>query len=169
MTVEKNGEIGVEVSFGASLGSKAIDAEYKITNKQFRIMNSYCEENKQCAHIEVDSKTTSAGKFPRKPCVCVCVCVSSQTLPSGFTDVAEFNHELELAVDLRNLGLSHEFGLKGVTTRKNLVLDHTVDIYFQNKENKYQYSLYAHPDEAGASLTTPKRVISVEGSVQIPK
>lgn len=131
----------MQISFNAGLGNKAVDTELKVTNKQFRILNSYCEEKQQCAHIEVDSKTNTAT-------------------------TGEFNHELEIAVDLRKLGLSHEFGLKGVTTRKSFILDHTVDIYFQNKENKYQYSLYVHPNEAGAQLTTPKRVIAIEGSIQ---
>lgn len=63
LTAEKNGETGVEVSFNAGLGSKAIDAEFTLTNKHFRILNSYCEETKQCAHVEVDSKITTAGKL----------------------------------------------------------------------------------------------------------
>ncbi|KAK5647146.1 hypothetical protein RI129_002038 [Pyrocoelia pectoralis] len=81
----------------------------------------------------------------------------------------QYNNELEVALDLRKLGLSHEFGLKGVTVRKGFVLDHNVDIYFQEKANKYQYSVYVHPNEAGAQLSTPKRMISLEGIVQIPK
>lgn len=66
-------------------------------------------------------------------------------------------------VDLRKLGLSHEFGLKAVTVRKDFVLDHTVDIHFESSANsKYQYSLYVHPKEAGIQFTTPKRVVALE-------
>lgn len=140
----KHGEKGIEVSFDAGLGNKAIDAELKVTNKQFRILNSYCEEKKQCAHVEFDIKTNA-------------------------DDVTSFNQVIEITIDLRKLGLSHEFGLKAVTIRKNYVLDHTVDIHFQNQEDsKYQYSLYLHPKEAGVSLTTPKRVIALEANVNIP-
>lgn len=140
----KNGETGLEISFDASLGNKAIDAEFKATDKQFRILSSYCEEKKQCAHVEVDVKTTS-------------------------NDVKVFNQEVEIAIDLRKLGLSHEFGLKAVTTRKEYVFDHTVDMHFQSQENsKYQYSLYIHPHEAGVSLTTPKRIIALESKVHAP-
>ncbi|XP_044260123.1 apolipophorins [Tribolium madens] len=140
----KNGETGIEISFDASLGNKAIDAELKVTDKQFRILNSYCEEKKQCAHVEVDVKTI-------------------------VSDVKAFNQEIEIAIDLRKLGLSHEFGLKAVTTRKEFVLDHTVDMHFQSQENsKYQYSLYVHPKEAGVSLTTPKRIIALESKVNVP-
>ncbi|KAK4878786.1 hypothetical protein RN001_011292 [Aquatica leii] len=144
LSADKHAEDGVEVAFNAAIGSQAIDAEFKATDKQFRIMNSYCEEKQQCAHIEIDSKTTTAS-------------------------AGEYNNELEVALDLRKLGLSHEFGLKGVTTRKGFVLDHNVDIYFQEKANKYQYSVYVHPNEAGAQLSTPKRIIALEGVLHVPK
>ncbi|KAF5283201.1 hypothetical protein FQA39_LY17393 [Lamprigera yunnana] len=143
LSAAKNGEEGAEVSFNAAIGSQAIDAEYKATDKQFRIMNSYCEEKQQCAHIEIDSKTNVAS-------------------------AEEYNNELEVALDLRKLGLSHEFGLKGVTTRKGFVLDHNVDIYFQEKANKYQYSVYVHPNEIGAQLSTPKRMMALEGYLKMP-
>lgn len=141
LSLEKNGEQGIDISFDASLGNEAVDAEFKITNKQFRILNSYCEEKKQCAHIEIDSKTNS-------------------------NDVHSYNHVLEIAIDLRKLGLSHEFGLKSVTNRANYALDHTVDIHFQSPENnKFQYSLYIHPGKAGFSLSTPKRTIALESTL----
>jgi len=141
---QKNGETGVEISFDASLGSKAIDAEFKVTNKQFRILNSYCEEKKQCAYVEIDSKTLA-------------------------DDLNHYHQELEIAVDLRKLGVSHEFGLKAVTDRKNLILDHTVDVHFQSQDSsKYQYSVYLHPQEAGVSLTTPKRIVSLEATIKLP-
>lgn len=80
----------------------------------------------------------------------------------------EINHVLEINIDLRKLGLSHEFGLKAVTNAHHFVIDHTVDVHFQNQENsKYQYSVYLHPKEAGVSLTTPKRVVSLEGKLDI--
>ncbi|XP_025837556.1 apolipophorins isoform X3 [Agrilus planipennis] len=140
----KYGEQGIQVSFNGGLGPKAIDAELKLTNKQFKVLNSYCEEKKQCSHIELDSKITQ-------------------------NDVSIFNHEIEIAIDLRNLGFPHEFGLKGVTTRKDLVFVHTVDIHLQNKNNKYQYSVYVQPTEAGVTLTTPKRVVSAEAKLQKEK
>lgn len=115
-----------------------------MTNKQFRLLNSYCEEKSQCAHVEVFAKHNS-------------------------DDIAHFNHELEVNIDLRKLGLSHEFGLKAVTNRKNFILDHTVDVHFESSGNsKYQYSLYVHPKEAGIVLTMPKRVIALEGKVDRP-
>lgn len=106
-------------------------------------------------------------KFTQKPTQSVCIaylfhnkCIIDCVL---YSDAAEFSHDLEMNMDLRKLGLSHEFGLKAVTKRKNFVLDHTVDIHFESSANsKYQYSLYIHPKEAGVQFTTPKRQISLE-------
>ncbi|XP_050302966.1 apolipophorins [Anthonomus grandis grandis] len=134
----KNGEQGVQVSFDASLGDRAIDSEYKLTNKHFRLQNSYCEKTKECAYIEIENKINA-------------------------NDASNFNQVLEISLDLRKLGLSHEFGLKATTNRKEWVIDHTVDAHFQNNANsKYQYSFYIHPTEAGVSLTTPKRLVALE-------
>lgn len=142
LSLEKNGERGIQIIFETSLGNKGIDSELKITNKQFRISNSYCVEKEQCANIEVDSKTS-------------------------VNDLQSYNNELEVAIDLRKLGLSHEFGLKAVTVRKQFTFDHTVDVHFQSQENsKYQYSVYVHPKEAGVSLTTPKRIIALEATAK---
>lgn len=142
LSLEKNDEKGTEIRFNAVLGNKAVDSELKITNKQFRILNSYCEEKKQCAHVEVDSKTSA-------------------------NDVQNYKNELEVTIDLRKLGLSHEFGLKAVTARQQFTFDHTVDVHFQSQENsKYQYSVYVHPKEAGVSLTTPKRIIALEATAK---
>lgn len=88
----------------------------------------------------------------------------------SFTAAQNYNQVLEINLDLRKLGLSHEFGLKAVTNRKEWVIDHTVDAHFQNQENsKYQYSFFVHPNEAGISLTTPKRIVSLEAKTVPPK
>ncbi|XP_056636733.1 apolipophorins [Diorhabda sublineata] len=142
LTFEKNGEEGFEIDFDAGIGNNAIDAELKITDKQFRILESYCEKNKECAHFELDSKISE-------------------------NDINKFNHVLEITVDLRKLGVPNEFGLKAVTTRNNYVFDQLVDIHFQRSaDGKYSYNVYLHPEEAGISLTTPKRIISLEGHVK---
>ncbi|KAL3271520.1 hypothetical protein HHI36_021999 [Cryptolaemus montrouzieri] len=143
LTSEKNGEVGEEISFDASLGNKALDAELKLTNKEFRYLNSYCEESKQCAHVEIDVKTL-------------------------FEDISKYQNQIEVTIDLRVLGVPNEFGLKAVTHRDKWLLDHTVDVHFENSANKYQYSVYIHPKEAGISLTTPQRIISLEANSNLP-
>lgn len=62
LTTEKNGEQGIDISFNAAVGDRAVDAEYKLTNKQFRILESYCEKRKECANFELDSKINRLGK-----------------------------------------------------------------------------------------------------------
>ncbi|KAG5899642.1 hypothetical protein JTB14_036015 [Gonioctena quinquepunctata] len=145
LTPQKNGEQGVEVSIEGSVGDKAIDTEFKLSNKQFRALTSYCEKTKECAHVEIDSNTIK-------------------------DEIDHYNHVLEISLDLRKLGFPQEFGLKSVTDRNNYVLDHTMDVHFQGKENKkYQYSVFVHPNEAGITLTTPKRIVSLEANVKVPK
>ncbi|XP_060534250.1 apolipophorins [Cylas formicarius] len=144
LTPEKNSELGSEVSFDLVLGNRAVDADFKISNKQFRAQTSYCEEKKECASVEIDNKI-------------------------NVNDVENFDSVLEINLDLRKLGLSHEFGLKSETSRKGWIVDHTVDAHFENKENsKYQYSFYIHPKESGVTLTTPKRIVSLEGKFDYP-
>lgn len=57
----KDQEQGIQVSLDATLGDKAVDAELKITNKQFRVQNSYCEQKKECAYVEIDNKVNTNG------------------------------------------------------------------------------------------------------------
>lgn len=75
---------------------------------------------------------------------------------------------LEITFDLRKLGIPHDFSLKESTQRKGSTVDHTVDVRLSNGAQKYQYNTYLHPTKAGVSLTTPKRVISLESNFEIP-
>jgi hypothetical protein len=140
LTMDKNQEQGIEVSLDAALGNSAIDSEFKLTNKHFRILKSYCEKKNQCSHFEIDTKT-------------------------HMKDISEYENEAEVTIELA----SYSFGMKAVTKRKLLDIDHTTDIHFQTNDNKkYQYSFYVHPKKAGMTLTTPKREVSLEGQLDIP-
>ncbi|XP_066149050.1 apolipophorins isoform X2 [Euwallacea fornicatus] len=137
----KDQEEGVRISFDATLGERALDTEFKVTNKHFKVQGSYCEQKKECAYVEIENKVDA-------------------------NDAENFNQILEINLDLRKLGLLHEFGLKAVTVRKGWLIDHTVDAHFQNQENsKYQYSFYLHPKDVAVSLTTPKRIVALEGKI----
>lgn len=80
-----------------------------------------------------------------------------------------YDQVLEITVDLKKLGVPHDFSLKGTTQRKESSLDHVVDIKFNNGATKYKYNVYIHPSKAGISLTTPKRIVSLEANANIPK
>lgn len=86
-----------------------------------------------------------------------------------FLDLKLYDQLLEITVDLRKLGLLHDFGLKATTQRKESSLDHNVDLQFNNGASKYQYKVYVYPSKAGVSLFTPKRIVSLEANTNIPK
>lgn len=97
------------------------------------------------------------------------ILISKNTVSFSFSDVELYDQVLEITVDLRKLGVPHDFSLKATTQRKESSLDHTVDVYFNNGAIKYQYNVYIHPSKAGISLTTPRRVVSLEANAAFPK
>lgn len=66
LTLESNGEQGIDITFNAAVGDRAIDSEYKLTNKQFSFLNSYCEKRKECVHFGLDSKINRFGKCKKR-------------------------------------------------------------------------------------------------------
>lgn len=63
LSSEKNGEDGIDVTMDINLGKRTFDAEYKLSDKQLRLFNSYCEKPKECSRIEINSKIKHNGKF----------------------------------------------------------------------------------------------------------
>lgn len=47
----------------AQLGNQGVVSELKVTNKQFRSVNSYCEEKQQCAQFNVETKVNMVCKY----------------------------------------------------------------------------------------------------------
>lgn len=138
---------GTGALFGleGKLGPKNFLADLKMTDKVFHSKFTVCEEKKPCINVEIKSLVKKA-------------------------DLENWEHELAVEIDLRELGYSHEFGLKSQTSRKGFLIDHDVDMHFHSQDkNKYQYSCYIHPTKAGVVLTLPKRVVSVEAAYTIPK
>uniref|UniRef100_W4VRP6 Putative apolipophorin n=1 Tax=Corethrella appendiculata TaxID=1370023 RepID=W4VRP6_9DIPT len=141
----KHGETGVSYVLNGLIGPKNIVTEIKLTNKNFNVKYTVCEEKKQCINIDIKSVLKSS-------------------------DIENFEHQLLISIDLRELGYSHEFGLKAETARQKYVIDHTVDVHLQSQDKpQYQYSVYLHPDKAGAVLTLPSRVVALEGVFVYPK
>lgn len=137
-------ETGVQYVLNGLVGPRKIVTEIKMTDKNFHIKHTMCEEKKQCINFEFLSVIKHM-------------------------DVNKFNHELLISMDLRQLGYTHEFGLKALTSRENLQFDHTVDMHFHSQDkSKYQYSVYIHPKSAGITLTLPTRIVSLEGQFKYP-
>uniref|UniRef100_A0A336M8K5 CSON013728 protein n=1 Tax=Culicoides sonorensis TaxID=179676 RepID=A0A336M8K5_CULSO len=140
----KDGETGVSFVFDGRLGTKNIISELKLTDKNVAFKHTVCEAKKQCVNVDLRS-----------------------TLQK--TEFNDFKHELLVSVDLRELGYSHEFGLKADTSKQGMVIDHTVDMHLQSQDkNKYQYSLYVHKNSAGVVLTLPSRTVALESTYNYP-
>lgn len=140
----KDGETGVSFVFDGRIGTKNIISELKLTDKNVAFKHTVCEAKKQCVNVDLRSTIQK-------------------------TEFNDFKHELLVSVDLRELGYSHEFGLKADTSKVGMVIDHTVDMHLQSQDqNKYQYSLYVHKNSAGIVLTLPARTIALESVYNYP-
>lgn len=139
----KDNEKGLEITLDGSLGSKKVVGELIISDKQLHFRKQYCEDNQNCAHIDVTSKHTSV-------------------------ELSKYNHVLEVSVDLRKVGINNEFGLKSVYDRNDLDIVHDISLYFKAKEKMaYEYKFYASPKKAGVQLVLPKRIIAIEGVANV--
>ncbi|XP_023288424.1 apolipophorins, partial [Orussus abietinus] len=138
LTKEADGEDGVAVFLNTNFGSSAIVGELKLTNKEIHVLNSYCEQSKDCAHFKLQSN------FAVK-------------------SVANADHQLTVEVDLKKFNVPVEFGLKTSTQIKELSFDHTASLYLHSSKDKsqYTYQLYAHPGDSAAILTLPSRELAV--------
>lgn len=130
--------------FNGQIGPKNIQAEVKITNKEFHIRHTICESVKPCINLSISS---------------------------SFSDVdwKHFTHNLLVTVDLRKLGFAHEFNLKADTKRDGYKIYHTLDTHIQSADqNKYQYNVYVNPTTAGIVLSLPKRTSAIEAVFKYP-
>lgn len=63
LTREKDGEVGVVIVLNAKFDPVAIVGDLKLSNKEFLVSNSYCEQNKDCAHFKLQSSYDTDSKF----------------------------------------------------------------------------------------------------------
>lgn len=142
---QRNDETGVMIVFTGQVGQGKINAELKLTNKEFHIRHTLCEPGSQCMNIDISSSLTDVNW-------------------------KHFTHNLLVTIDLRKLGFKHEFNLKSDTKWDGLSINHNFDTHILSPEqNKYQYKVYITPDTAGVELSTPKRSSAVEAQFTYPK
>lgn len=118
-------------------------AELKVTNKAFLISNNICGVE-PCINFNINSK---------------------------FSDVdwRHFTHNLLVNVDLRALGLTHEFSLKSDTSRDGYRILHELETKITSNDNKaYIYNVYVNPTSAGVSLTLPSRSAAIDATFKYP-
>lgn len=131
--------------FNGQIGPKNIQAELKVTNKEFHIRHTICESVKPCINLSVSSSLSDL-------------------------DWSHFTHNLLVTVDLRKLGFAHEFNLKADTKRDGWLIYHTLDTHIQSADqNKYQYNVYVNPTTAGVVLSIPTRTAAVEATFKYPQ
>ncbi|XP_053619006.1 apolipophorins isoform X2 [Plodia interpunctella] len=141
-------EQGVETFLNLAIGDRSYVAESKVTNLEFKNSYLYCEEKKQCAHVDINSKLN---------------------VPKQGT----FQHLVNVNVDLRKLGVTPEFGLEITNEVADKKLpQYTLDLHVNNKEKKYHLHVYSQPDygkfPAGVTLALPTRTLAAEALLSFP-
>lgn len=65
LSSEKNGEDGFDVSLDINLGKRNFDSAFKLTNKHLKLMNSYCENTKECSSFLINSEVKHNGQHDK--------------------------------------------------------------------------------------------------------
>ncbi|XP_015121091.1 apolipophorins [Diachasma alloeum] len=143
-----DGETGVVIMLNANFGPSAVVGEFKLSDKEINILNSFCEKSKDCAHFKLRSILDSDRE-------------------------TRMNHQITLEVDLKKFYVPVEFGLK-ITSKyqpKELTFDHTANLYLHTSKDKTQYSshIYMNIDETGVVLTVPNREFALITIINVPK
>ncbi|XP_054010516.1 apolipophorins isoform X2 [Hylaeus anthracinus] len=146
LTNKKDGEVGTAIVLNANFGPSAIVGELKLSNKEIHVFESYCEQNKDCAHFKLQSILDTAN-------------------PSAL------KHQITVQVDLKKFNVPAEFGLKTITEVKAPAFDHTTNLYLHTTKDKseYTYVAYIHPKESASILTLPSRELAVVLTYDLPK
>lgn len=141
----RDNETGVMLLLNGELGPKHINAEIKVTNKNFHIRHTICENKEPCINFDIDSTISKS-------------------------DLNGFKHNLLVAVDLRKLGFAHEFNLKSETVRTGWTVRHNLDMHLKGSDNKiYSYQFYVKPSSTGIILEIPSRTVAIEGVYEYPR
>ncbi|KAG7188374.1 hypothetical protein KM043_008028 [Ampulex compressa] len=146
LTHETDGEVGIAMLLNANFGPSAVVGEFKFTSKETHIFNSYCEQNKDCAHFKLQYGLDTDHK-------------------------TQLKHRLTLELDLKKFNVPVEFGLKTNTELKDVHFDHAANLYLHSSKDKseYTYQLYMHPKESGIVLSLPSREVALIGTFDLPK
>lgn len=141
----RDGETGFGGILTVIVGPRNFAGELKLTDKEFHSKYTGCETSNRCTNLETKSKL-------EKP------------------SLESFKHNLVITIDLRQVGFSHEFGLKADTSRDGWKFSHAVDAYLQSQDKpEYQYSLSINPTSAGALLSLPKRHVALDATYKYPQ
>lgn len=140
----RDGETGFGGILNIFIGPRNFAGELKLTDKEFHAKYTGCEAKNRCSNLEAKSLLEA-------------------------TSVEGFKHNLVVTIDLREVGFSHEFGLKADTSRNGWKFQHSIDAYLQSQDKpEYQYSVFINPSEAGALLSMPSRQVALDATYKYP-
>lgn len=141
----RDGETGFGGILNVFIGPRNFAGELKLTDKEFHAKYTGCEAKNRCTNLETKSVVEKSS-------------------------IDGFKHNLMVTIDLRQVGFTHEFGLKADTSRNGWKFNHNVDAYLQAQDKpEYQYSLFINPTEAGALLSLPNRNVALDASYKYPE
>ncbi|XP_055922493.1 apolipophorins [Eupeodes corollae] len=140
-------EIGSSLTFNGTFGPKNAVSTLKMTNKNFHVKLSVCEEKKQCTNVEVRSIITTDSN-----------------------DITSAQHDLMVLIDLRELGYPHEFELQSKSSRKGLKFNHEIESNIISNSNiKYQLVASITPSLSKVQVKLPSREILIETEHILPE
>lgn len=137
-------EVGFSYNFNGNFGPKNGVSTLKITNKDFNVKLSVCEEKKQCTNVQV---------------------LASNDLSQEETSI----HSLLVLLDLREIGFPYEFELQSKNVREGFKFQYMLDAGI-NSNNNMKYNLLANvqPTNAKVQLKLPSREILLEAHQKYP-
>lgn len=138
-------ETGFSYNFNGNFGLKNAVSTFKITNKDFNIKLSVCEEKKQCTNIQI---------------------LASNDVTQDESSV----HSLLVLLDLREIGFPYEFKLQSKNVREGFKFQYMLDANI-NSNNNLKYNLLANiqPSNAKVQLKLPSREILLEANQKYPQ
>ncbi|XP_065370740.1 apolipophorins [Calliphora vicina] len=138
-------EIGFSYNFNGNFGPKNGVSTLKITNKDFNIKLSVCEEKKQCTNVQV---------------------LASNDLTQEESSI----HSLLVLFDLREIGFPYEFELQSKNVREGFKFQYMLDSSI-NSNNNLKYNLLANiqPTNAKVQMKLPSREILLEAHQKYPE
>lgn len=139
-------EIGFSYNLNGQFGPKNSVSTFKLTNKDFNIKFSICEEKKQCTNVQLQSSVNTENE-----------------------ELNVVRHSLLALFDLRQLGYPYEFEFKSNTVKQGLKFQYSLDSIIRSNNNlKYQLIANWQAKNSKLQINLPKREILIETQRQFP-
>lgn len=133
-----------------------------MTDREVAFFTNVCESNSRChLRVQADTKVFYISKLP------VLLLSPNKITIYPIIGANDFEIDQNAIFDFGYWQLD-EIGFKNRISNRRNVFDAVGEVYADSQSRKYQYKLYSTDNNFEASLTTPQRVVSLEGKVQTP-